>query len=434
MRPFKISKVVGWTLLGLGVGLGALAMRDGFAQSATSTPVPANPPAGTTSQAPATTAAPAADSSPSAPKSGSGPASPAAAPAKSGATAAPSAPAAPAAPKPQTMLTPVEQRITDQAIRGDMVFIRSYQERLKRLNDAGDNPFAAYHYAKALHWVDFALDEYEMKNRSGVIEQALGQGGQLLDALEQKRSSIPMTTEIVPLSAKVRDDLWAAAEKLKADKEGFKCAGGDVGRMEVQLVWAGYIQRDLGWRSAKPHLQAAERYYRDALAGAEACPRPVAVKDVPKQQIDDAALAKLPPAKQIEILADRVHFAYDRANISVTTAPVLDRVASLLRGNLAITLTIEGHADERGSAEYNVKLSQRRADAVRVYLAAAGVASARMKTLALGKSKPEVKADNIEGHALNRRVVFVAAGVGEMQINKQVEDLQLESKKPRAKK
>ena len=434
MRPFKISRVLGWTLMGLGVGLAALAMRDGFAQTATSTPVPVNPPAATTPQAPATTAAPAADSSPSAAQSGSGQASPATAPAKSGATAAPTAPSAPAAPKPQTALTPVEQRITDQAIRGDMAFIRSYQERLKRLNDAGDNPFAAYHYAKALHWVDFALDEYEMKNRSGVIEQALGQGGQLLDALEQKRSSIPMTTEIVPLSAKVRDDLWAAAEKLKADKEGFKCAGGDVGRMEVQLVWAGHIQRDLGWRSAKPHLQAAERYYRDALAGAETCPRPVAVKDVPKQQIDDAALAKLPPAKQIEILADRVHFAYDRANISVTTAPVLDRVASLLRGNLAITLTIEGHADERGSAEYNVKLSQRRADAVRVYLAAAGVASARMKTLALGKSKPDVKADNIEGHALNRRVVFVAAGVGEMQINKQVEDLQLESKKPRAKK
>ena len=433
MRPFKISKVLGWTLMGLGVGLAALAVRDGFAQTATSTRVPANPPAATTPQAPAPapapTAAPAADSSPSAAQSGSGQASPATTPAKSGATAAPTAPSAPAAPKPQTALTPVEQRITDRAIRGDMAFIRSYQERLKRLNDAGDNPFAAYHYAKALHWVDFALDEYEMKNRSGVIEQALGQGGQLLDALEQKRSSLPMTTEIVPLSAKVRDDLWAAAEKLKADTEGFKCSGGDVGRMEVQLVWAGHIQRDLGWRSAKPHLQAAERYYRDALAGAETCPRPVAAKPTPaaaaQAKLDDVALARLPVPQQLEILADRVHFAYDRANISVTTAPVLDRVASLLRGNPAITLTIEGHADERGSESYNVKLSQRRADAVRGYLAAAGVTPARMKTLALGKSKPEVKAENIEGHAQNRRVVFVPAGVAALQINPQREDLQL---------
>ena len=327
----------------------------------------------------------------------------------------------------------MDGRITDQAIRGDMAFIRSYQERLKRLNDTGDNPFAAYHYAKALHWVDFALDEYEMKNRSGVIEQALGEGGALIEGLEQKRSNLPMTTAIVPLSAKVRDDLWMAAEKMKADKEGFKCSGGDLGRMEVQLVWAGHVQRDLGWRSAKPHLQAAERYYRDAAAGAETCPRPVAAKPVPataaagpaQSRLDDAALAKFPVPKQLEILADRVHFAYDRASISVATAPVLDRVASLLRGNTGIALTIEGHADERGSAEYNQKLSQRRADAVRAYLAAAGVTAARMKTAALGKTKPEVKADNIEGHALNRRVVFVPAGVADMQINKQREDLQL---------
>ena len=433
MRSFKISKVVGWTLMGLGVGLAALAMRDGFGQSATSTSVPANPPAATTPQAPATTAAPAADSSHSAAQSGSGQASSATAPAKSGATAAQSAAAAtppaavPPAPKPQTELTPVDRRITDQAIRGDMRFIRSYQERLKRLNDAGDNPFAAYHYAKALHWVDFALDEYEMKNRSGIIEQALGEGSQLIEGLEQKRAGLPMTTNILPLSARVRDDLWAAAEKLKADKEGFKCSGGDTARMEVQLVWAGHIQRDLGWRSAKPHLQAAERYYRDAVAGAETCPRPVAAKPDAAAQVklDDAALARLPVPKQLEILADRVHFAYDRANISVATAPVLDRVASLLRGNPAITLTIEGHADERGSADYNLKLSQRRADAVRAYLAAAGVTAARMKTAAFGKSKPEVKADNIEGHALNRRVVFVPAGVDGMQINPQREDLQL---------
>ena len=61
---------------------------------------------------------------------------------------------------------------------------------------------------------------------------------------------------------------------------------------------------------------------------------------------------------------------------------------------------------------------------------AAGVAAPRMKTAALGKSKPEIKvegrADNIEGHALNRRVVFVPSSTAEMQINQQREDLQLQ--------
>jgi OmpA-OmpF porin, OOP family len=327
-------------------------------------------------------------------------------------------------------LTPVEARITDQAIRGDMGFIRSHQARLKALNDSGDNPNTSYHYAKALHWVDFALDEYEMKNRSGVIEQALDEGNKLIAGLEAKRSDMPMQTPILPLSSKVRDDLWAAAERMKADKDGFKCAGGDIARMEVQLVWAGHIQRDLGWRSAKPHLQAAERYYRDAVAGAETCPRPVPVATpaAEKRATDDAALAKLPPAKQIEILADRVHFAYDRANISVATAPILDRVASLLRANTAISVTVEGHADERGSEAYNVKLSQRRADAVRAYLVAAGVEAARLKTQAFGKAKPEVKASgspgDIEGHALNRRVVFVPSVATDLKVNPQREDLQ----------
>ena len=457
----NIPRVMGWTLLALGVGLGALSMRDSFSQTATSVPV-TTPQASATSTpdnqpVPARSTAAGKASSAVTVQSGSGqssPATPAAAtpasppiaqaPSAAPVAASPAIPAAPATPqpaapaakpaapaaKPQTALTPVDRRITDQAIRGDMAFIRSYQSRLKALNDSGDNPNASYHYAKALHWVDFALDEYEMKNRSGVIEQALGEGGKLIEALEQKRRDITMETPIVPLSSKVRDDLWAAAAKLKADTAGFKCAGGDIARMEVQLVWSGYIQRDLGWRSAKPHLQAAERYYRDALAGAETCPRPVAAAPAPaaaeaaKRAAEDAALAKLPVPKQIEILADRVHFAYDRATISVATAPILDRVASLLRGNTAISVTIEGHADERGSAEYNVKLSQRRADAVRAYLMAAGVDAARLKTVALGKTKPEVKADNIEGHALNRRVVFVPSIQTDLQINKQREDLQ----------
>ena len=381
-----------------------------------------------------------------APGAGSGTAAPAgstaapaiaqAAPVAASATAAPAAaspPPPPPQPKPpQTALTPVEARITDQAIRGDMAFIRSRQSRLKALNDSGDNPNTSYHYAKALHWVDFALDEYEMKNRSGVIEQALDEGDKLIIALEAKRSDMSMQTPILPLSTKVRDDLWAAAERMKADKDGFKCAGGDIARMEVQLVWAGHIQRDLGWRSAKPHLQAAERYYRDAVAGAETCPRPVPVATpaAEKRATDDAALAKLPPAKQIEILADRVHFAYDRANISVATAPILDRVASLLRANGAISVVIEGHADERGSETYNIKLSQRRADAVRAYLVAAGVEAARLRTQAFGKSKPEVKASgtsgDIEGHALNRRVVFVPSVATDLKVNPQREDLQLE--------
>jgi len=336
------------------------------------------------------------------------------------ATPAPSA-ATPAAPQ---QLNPPAARISDEAIRADLWFIRTQMERAQRLNDTGLNPFYAYQFAKAVHWLDFAQDEYQLKNRSGVIEQALGEGVKLIAAMELKQD-LPQETAVIPASVRVREDLWAAAARLKADQDGFKCAGGDTGRLEVQLVWAGYVQREMGWRSAKPYLQAAERYYRDAQAAAETCPR----RDLARRAADDAALAKLPPAKQIEVLSDRVHFAYDRAHIAVATAPVLDRIASVLRANAALSITIEGHADERGSEDYNRKLSQRRADAVRAYLAAAGVEMGRMKTVAYGKSRPEVKAADVEGYAVNRRVVIVPSSIADLQLKPQRDDLQVETKR-----
>jgi outer membrane protein OmpA-like peptidoglycan-associated protein len=332
------------------------------------------------------------------------------------------APAAVTAPAPAA-LTPQAGRITDQAIRADLVFIGSQLERARRLNDSGIQPFSAYHYAKAVHWLEFAYDEYQIKNRSGVIEQALSEGTRLLAMMELKQENLPEDTPLIAGALRVREDLWSTVARFKADKDGMRCAGGDVARMEVQLVWAGYIQKELGWRSSKPYLQAAERYYRDALAAAETCPRTVARAD--------ETLAKLPPAKQVEVLSDRVHFAYDRANIAVATAPVLDRIASILRASPAISITIEGHADERGGEDYNRRLSQRRADAVRAYLAAAGVDVARMKTQAFGKSKPEVKGGDAETYAVNRRVVIVPSVTADLEIKPQREDLQLEKRRAR---
>ena len=356
------------------------------------------------------------------------------APAATPAALAPAAPAqldtAQASPAPAatpTALNPQDARISDQAIRADMTFIGSQLERARRLNESGIQPFSAYHYAKGVHWIEFAFDEYQMKNRSGVIEQALAEGTSLIASLERKQTNLPMDTPLIGGATRVREDLWTAAERFKRDADGFRCAGGDVARMEVQLVWAGYVQHELGWRSAKPYLQAAERYHADALAAAETCPRPLAGTDAARRAAEDAALAKLPPSRQIEVLSDRVHFAYDRANIAVATAPVLDRIASVLRANAALAISIEGHADERGGEDYNRRLSQRRADAVRAYLAAAGVDRARMKAVAFGKSRPEVKGGDAESYAVNRRVVIVPAQApANLEIRPQRDDLQLE--------
>ena len=112
-------------------------------------------------------------------------------------------------------------------------------------------------------------------------------------------------------------------------------------------------------------------------------------------------------------VGDIVYFTSDSVDLTPEATQTLLKQSQWLQQYPQFTITIEGHADERGSDDYNVKLSQRRADAVRAYLMAAGVAAERLKTAAFGKSKPEIKAQGAaldgEGHAQNRRVVFAPA-------------------------
>ena len=73
----------------------------------------------------------------------------------------------------------------------------------------------------------------------------------------------------------------------------------------------------------------------------------------------------------------------------------------------AVTLTIEGHADERGTREYNLALGDRRANSVRDYLIALGIDPNRLTTISYGKERPSVLGSNEDSWAQNRRGVFV---------------------------
>jgi OOP family OmpA-OmpF porin len=104
-----------------------------------------------------------------------------------------------------------------------------------------------------------------------------------------------------------------------------------------------------------------------------------------------------------------VNFDYDKANIKAEFAPVLDEAAQTLQDNPEVRVRIEGHTDSIGSDEYNQRLSERRAQAVKQYLVSKGIAAARLETSGYGESQPiapnttpEGK-DNPEGRAMNRR-------------------------------
>jgi peptidoglycan-associated lipoprotein len=106
-------------------------------------------------------------------------------------------------------------------------------------------------------------------------------------------------------------------------------------------------------------------------------------------------------------VGDRVFFAYDKADLSADARRTLERQAAWLRQWTNQRLTVEGHCDERGTREYNLALGERRANAVKDYLAALGVPASRLSTISYGKERPVVLGSNEAAWAQNRRGVSV---------------------------
>jgi len=119
-------------------------------------------------------------------------------------------------------------------------------------------------------------------------------------------------------------------------------------------------------------------------------------------------------ARAREIIEEVVLFDFDRAEIRADALAALTRKAEVLRLNPGLVVRIEGHADERGSTEYNLALGQRRADAVRDRLVALGVSASQLETVSMGESRPVDTSGTEEAWARNRRAEFRIVRGGEM--------------------
>src|SRR6201984_3679303 len=102
---------------------------------------------------------------------------------------------------------------------------------------------------------------------------------------------------------------------------------------------------------------------------------------------------------------DRVFFAFDRSDITPESQQILERQADWLRRYPNVTVTVEGHCDERGTREYNLALGERRAQAVKNVLVALGIPASRISTISYGKERPAVAGSTEEAYAQNRRAV-----------------------------
>lgn len=107
------------------------------------------------------------------------------------------------------------------------------------------------------------------------------------------------------------------------------------------------------------------------------------------------------------VMSDTIHFALDQYDIDPTSRGILDSQATWLAKWPNRRITIEGHADERGTREYNLALGDRRANAAKNYLAAKGIDPSRISTISYGKERPIALGSDEASWAQNRRAVTI---------------------------
>jgi peptidoglycan-associated lipoprotein len=129
------------------------------------------------------------------------------------------------------------------------------------------------------------------------------------------------------------------------------------------------------------------------------------------KQTDQTALAgaAMPGSQQdfVVNVGDRVFFETDSSELTDQARATLDKQAQWLGNYNRYAFTIEGHADERGTREYNIALGARRAETVREYLVSRGVSGQRMRTISYGKERPVAVCNDISCWSQNRRAVTV---------------------------
>ena len=143
----------------------------------------------------------------------------------------------------------------------------------------------------------------------------------------------------------------------------------------------------------------AGHYYCDPIVQPPPPPPPTAAAS--------ASTPPPPPVVKEKLVLRGVHFDFNKSNIRPGDAAVLDEAAATLKANPDVDIDVNGYCDAIGGVEYNVRLSDRRADAVVDYLARAGVNESRLHPHGYGKTNFVATNDNAEGRAQNRRVELV---------------------------
>ena len=157
-------------------------------------------------------------------------------------------------------------------------------------------------------------------------------------------------------------------------------------------------------------MQTVTRLIRGAkFAAAIAAALTIAACANKTNEFASAANSAAPGSQQdfVVNVGDRVFFETDSSDLTPQARSTLDKQAQWLSQYNRYTFTIEGHADERGTREYNIALGARRAQTVREYLVSRGIEAQRMRTISYGKERPVAVCNDISCWSQNRRAVTV---------------------------
>lgn len=155
---------------------------------------------------------------------------------------------------------------------------------------------------------------------------------------------------------------------------------------------------------------------QQAAAPAPAEPEPVAeappAGEWEADPVDPGSSFLSPDEINARRLLRTVYFDYDRSEIRADQRATLQANAAFLRDNPTVRILVEGHADERGTREYNLALGDRRAQAARDYLMSLGIDAGRIETISYGEEQPVSTGEGESVWSLNRRAEFVAVASG----------------------
>lgn len=125
-----------------------------------------------------------------------------------------------------------------------------------------------------------------------------------------------------------------------------------------------------------------------------------------KETLPGAEVERVGEGIKVTMKENMVNFGFDSADLTPAAKANLDKLAQVLKNNLDTNINIYGHTDSKGTDAYNLRLSERRAAAVKSYLISQGVSGSRMLTMGVGEKEPVASNDTDAGRAENRRVEF----------------------------